>query len=45
MPLFNTYLFDLNTHFNYAQMDVKSDSVNLCFHFAEDRVLKSELFC
>lgn len=40
------YVFiDLNTISNYAQMDVKSDSVNLCFHFAEDRVLKSELCC
>ena len=45
MPLFNMYLFDLTTHFKYAQLDVKSDLVNLCIHFAEDRVLKSELFC
>jgi len=41
MPLFNMYLFDLTTHFKHVQMDVKSDLVNLCIHFAEDRVLKN----
>ena len=38
VPLFNMYLFDLTTHFKYAQMDVKYDLVNLCIHFAEGRV-------